>query len=260
MLIPKSITLKAPAPYIGRRYETCNSMILEICAEDLASCLNAQKGGARRIELCSALDQGGLTPGSGLIQIASQYVTLPIHVLIRPRGGDFVYERKELAVIRREIENCKAMGCEGVVLGALDTSGEIDPRLLEQWVQVAYPMEVTFHRAFDLCADQFEAMEIIAEAGCSRILTSGGAKTCVEGLDRLKELVEAAPEGLEIQAGSGVSPDNIPALHGAGVRNFHMSAREVVPSSVESELFAMERMQSGLDEIKRAVQVLKDLY
>ena len=220
-------------------------MILEICAEDIQSCMHAQQGGARRIELCSALDQGGLTPGSGLIQLANQYVTLPIHVLIRPRGGDFVYDRKELAIIRREIENCKAMGCAGVVIGALDEDGDIDGRLVAQWVQVAYPME---------------SLEILAEAGVNRILTSGCAPTCVEGLDMLAKLVEVAAEGLEIQAGSGVSPDNIAQLHAAGVRNFHMSAREWVRSNVSSALFAMDYQRSSLDEIKRAVEVIKDLY
>lgn len=235
-------------------------MILEICAEDIQSCMHAQQGGARRIELCSALDQGGLTPGSGLIQLANQYVTLPIHVLIRPRGGDFVYDRKELAIIRREIENCKAMGCAGVVIGALDDDGDIDGRLVAQWVQVAYPMEVTFHRAFDLTSDPMESLDILAEAGVNRILTSGCAPTCVEGLDMLAKLVEVAAEGLEIQAGSGVSPDNIAQLHAAGIRNFHMSAREWVRSNVSSELFAMDYQRSSLEEIKRAVKVIKDLY
>lgn len=222
--------------------------------------MNAQKGGARRIELCSALDQGGLTPGSGLIQMCMQYVTLPMHVLIRPRGGDFVYSRIELSIIQREIENCKAMGCDGIVIGALDTDGEIDPKLLERWVQLADPMEVTFHRAFDLSADPMGNLEVFADVGIRRVLTSGCAATCVDGVDMLAKLVEAAPEGLEIQAGSGVSPDNIPQLFEAGVRNFHMSAREWVKSDVASELFAMDYQRSSLSEIKRAVQVIKELY
>lgn len=222
--------------------------------------MHAQKGGARRIELCSALDQGGLTPGSGLTQMAMQYCTLPMHVLIRPRGGDFVYNRIELSIIQREIENCKAMGCDGVVLGALDEDGDIDAKLVERWVQLADPMEVTFHRAFDLCSDPMGALEILADAGVSRILTSGCAPTCEKGIDMLAQLVEAAPEGLEIQAGSGVSPDNIPKLFEAGIRNFHMSGREWVHSNVKSELFAMDYQRSSLDEIKRAVQVIKGLY
>jgi copper homeostasis protein len=188
-----------------------------------------------------------------------QYVTLPIHVLIRPRGGDFVYDRIEMAVIRREIENCKAMGCEGIVIGALDDDGDIDPRLLEQWVQWASPMEVTFHRAFALTRDPMESLHIIAEAGCNRVLTSGCAPTCEQGLDMLAKLVEAAPNGLDIQAGSGVSPDNIPLLHAAGVRHYHMSARETVESNVTSELFAMDYQHSSLEEIKRAVSVIKAL-
>lgn len=239
---------------------TSYTMTLEICAEDIQSCLNAQKGGARRIELCTALDQGGLTPGSGLIQIARQYVTLPIHVLVRPRPGDFIYDRRELAVMRREIENCKAMGCDGVVIGALDEDGDIDARLIQQWVEVAYPMEVTFHRAFDLVSGPLEALELLADCGVSRVLTSGGAPKAIDALEKLKQFVDAAPEQLSIQVGSGVNAANIPDFYVIGIRDFHLSAREPIESPVSSDLFEMDYFESGLEHIQEAVKVIKGLY
>ena len=148
--------------------------ILEICANSAESCIEAEKGGASRVELCAAIPEGGTTPSYGEIKVAQESVQIPINVIIRPRGGDFLYSENELKAMLYDIALCKQLGVHGVVIGCLTAEGEVDKVMLKQLMDAAKPeLSVTFHRAFDVCKDPFKALEEIIEAGCDRILPSG---------------------------------------------------------------------------------------
>lgn len=234
-------------------------MLIEVCAQSIESSLNAQKGGAWRIELCQALELGGLTPSPGLIQLASQYLTIPVHVLIRPRPGDFVYSRREMELIRREIELCKTMGVDGVVIGMLTPDLEVDVENLERLVDFARPMDVTFHRAFDTTPDLLESAHVIRETGCHRILTSGGAASAIEGIDMLSRLNELVGEDIAIMAGKGVNADNIPKLAAAGISQFHLSGQAEYEGVGSSDLFPINYFETEVEQIKAAKEVVKKL-
>jgi copper homeostasis protein len=240
-------------------YFDIRAMILEVVAESIGSCLNAQKAGAWRVELCSALEVGGLTPGSGLIQIASHYITIPIHVLIRPRPGNFTYSHPEMAVIEREIQNCKVMGVAGVVIGMLDDDREVDTVALKRLVERARPMEVTFHRAIDVSNDVMRSLEHIIDAGCDRVLTSGGKLNSVDGLDVLGKMVKNYGQDIEIMVGKGVNAQNIPLFASVGVTSFHVSGSVRQESAYSSELFDMGYNETDLEAIKEAKRVIKAL-
>lgn len=234
-------------------------MTLEICAQSLQSAVHAQKGGAWRIELCQALELGGLTPSSATIQLVSRYLTIPIHVLLRPRVGDFTYSRLEVETIKQDLENAKVMGASGVVVGFLDENQNVETDLLEGIVIQAAPMEVTFHRAIDVSADLEDATRAIIDSGCHRILTSGGAKSAMEGIDKLKNLQEKFGDRISIMAGKGVTSENIPMLAAAGLTEFHMSGSVTYESESPNDLFSMDFDESDLDEIRAARDVIKDL-
>src|SRR5215203_2363844 len=146
---------------------------IEIATTDYAGTEAAVNGGADRIELCSALSEGGLTPSFGLIKMCREKFDLPIFPIVRPRSGDFLYSDDEYNIIKNEVALCKELGCDGIVIGFLKRDGSIDKKRTAKIVEKAYPMEVTFHRAFDRCVNPFQGMEDIIEAGCQRILTSG---------------------------------------------------------------------------------------
>lgn len=189
---------------------------LEVCCGSLQSVTNAVEGGAERIELCSALSLDGLTPSMGLLKtVRTLYPALKIHVLIRPREGDFVYANEEIDVMVRDIEAALPYA-DGIVIGALTAEGDIDMvamRRLMDAVQHAAPnaqppVPVTFHRAFDACRDPFVAMEQIIELGCRRILTSGQQPRAIDGIDLLRQLRDLSDERLIIMPGGGVNPQN----------------------------------------------------
>lgn len=234
-------------------------MTLEICAQSLQSAINAQKGGAWRIELCQALEVGGLTPSSATVQLATRYLTIPVHVLLRPRVGDFTYSRLEVENIKQDLENAKIMGASGVVVGFLDEKQRVETDLLEGIVLQADPMQVTFHRAIDVSADLEESARAIIGSGCHRILTSGGASSAIEGLNALQDLNETFGDQISIMAGKGVTAENIPQLAKAGLTEFHMSASVTYENNNKSRLFSMEYDESEVDEIRAARNVIKDL-
>lgn len=201
--------------------------IIEICCADIESVEAAKEGGADRIELCAALEIGGLTPSSGLISEAVRIMGGErVNVLIRPRGGDFVYSCSEFRVMEADIAEAVALGAGGIVMGALTPCGEPDLRLLEE-IRRRFPeVTFTFHRAFDLSADPFESAKAIRAAGFDRILTSGLAPTALEGAQTIRRLVEEAGGAIEIMAGSGVTPENLTELISlTGVRAVHASAK-----------------------------------
>ena len=221
------------------------SYTLEICAASLPSALAAQAGGAHRIELCQNLEQGGITPSYGLIRQVLAQVSLPVFVLIRPRPGGFVYSPGELAIMRDDIAACRELGCAGVVLGVLDPAGRVDMAACQELIELAGNMTVTFHRAFDACPDQVQALEDIIAVGCQRLLTSGGQATSEAGQAQLAALVAQAAGRIQIMPGAGISASNVRALAAAtGAQEFHASAKREVPPEPEAGLFTAARWET----------------
>lgn len=234
-----------------------NVNVLEVCAGDIASVKAAAEGGALRVELCSALGEGGVTPSAGLIDGAmavSEATGLRVHVLIRPRGGDFVYDDDEVDCMVADVWHCRHKGVHGVVIGALTPAGDVDLGVCRRLVSAAGSMSVTFHRAFDVCARPFQALEDIISLGCSRILTSGQSTTAVEGLAMLTRLREAARGRVKLLAGGGVTPSNVGMLIASGaVDEIHASARSVVESAMQFRNPAVSMGAPGSDEYSRKV-------
>lgn len=199
------------------------SYTLEVIATSLESLESALEGGADRIELCSNLFCGGTTPSAGLIQAVMSESSVPVHVLIRPRAGDFAYSKSEMNVICRDIEFVKQCGAAGIVCGFLLLDGHIDKEITALIVELAAPLSVTFHRAFDVCRDPLLGLEDLIEAGCHRLLTSGQRNTAFEGRDLITHLVKQAGDRIIIMPGSGVNAENILQLKETGAHEFHMS-------------------------------------
>jgi copper homeostasis protein len=204
-------------------------MTIEVCAYSLESCINAQAGGAGRIELCGGLGEGGTTPSAGLIELVRQHIDIDIFVMIRPRGGDFVYDIFEEEIMRKDIDLAKKLGANGVVLGILTSDGQVDVTRTKSLVEHAKPMKVTFHRAFDLTPDPVKALKAVLETGAERILTSGQKPTAVEGIALLEQLSKEAGDSIEIMAGAGVNHDNAAQLAAAGVHSLHLTAKAFRP-------------------------------
>ncbi|MEO3407994.1 copper homeostasis protein CutC [Mucilaginibacter sp. CAU 1740] len=212
------------------------SVSLEVCANSVTSALAAQEGGAVRVELCENLKDGGTTPSHGTILMARSLLHIKLYVLIRPRGGDFLYNDMEYQLMMADIRYCIDAGCDGVVIGILKEDGSIDIERCTEMVRLArqWGLGVTFHRAFDMCADQHKALEQIIEMGCERILTSGGKSTAIEGASNLHRLIEQADGRLSIMPGSGVSETNVADLvHYTGATEVHSSARVRVASQMK---------------------------
>jgi copper homeostasis protein len=209
-------------------------MILEICANSLPSALAAQAGGADRIELCDNMAEGGTTPSYATILTSREMLTIQIYPIIRPRGGDFLYNDDEFDLMRKDIELCKQVGCDGVVIGLLNMDGSIDKKRTKLLVELAWPLGVTFHRAFDRCADPFHALEDIIACGCERILTSGQAPTAPEGADLIAQLVDRAAGRMIIMPGSGVRENNIAALvRKTKATEYHSTAKTTIGSKMQ---------------------------
>lgn len=199
---------------------------LEICIETPAAGIAARLGDADRVELCSALSLGGLTPSHGLIAETVAQCGLPVHVLVRPRAGSFVYSREELRIIERDIDAARQLGAAGVVLGLLDADGEVDLAQTRALVERAAPLEVTFHRAIDRSRDLSHSLERAIEAGCARVLTSGGKPTVSEGIDALAALVTQAAGRIRVAAGGGVTQQSAARLLAATPIDLHASLRK----------------------------------
>ena len=186
-----------------------NRFVLEICVESAEHAVAAERGGAHRIELCSDLSSGGITPSAGLMQTARRHVSVPIHVLIRPRAGDFCYSDHELETMRDDIHAAKQGGMDGMVLGVLDENSRIDVERTKMLVEFARPLPVTFHRAFDASGNLEASLEDVVQTGASRILTSGGEACAVDGLSMLARLVQAAKERILLMPCGGIDSENI---------------------------------------------------
>jgi copper homeostasis protein len=207
-------------------------MIIEIVAYSLESCLAAQKGGADRIELCGSPFEGGTTPSAGLLQSVKQSVSLPVHVMIRPRGGDFCYNSSEIQVMKSDITFAKQLGADSLVLGVLNPDGTVDENLLQELVSLAQPLPVTFHRAFDMTPDPFKALETLISCKINCILTSGQQNKAFEGKSLIEDLVKQAQRRIKIMAGSGVNIDNVQQLVATGIDALHLSGRATRDSAM----------------------------
>jgi copper homeostasis protein len=206
-------------------------ILIEVCVDSVASACAAERGGAGRIELCSGLLEGGVTPSAGLIELVRESVTIGLHVMIRPRGGDFCYDDAESEIMRRDIVNAKQLGADGVVFGILDIDGRVDVERTRRLIELARPLRVTFHRAFDM-----SALEDVCAAGADRILTSGGEQTSVVGREMITRLVGLANGRITIMPGSGINERNAAGLiQETGVREIHVGLRSAVPSPMRHQ-------------------------
>lgn len=208
-------------------------MIIEIAVFSLEAAIAAYQAGAHRIELCTAPAEGGLTPSAATMRLAKKYVKIPIHVMIRPREGDFCYSEREFEAMLLDIAAAKMVGMEGIVIGILNPDGTVDEKRTAILVDAAAPMNVTFHRAYDMVSDQEAALEAIIYAGCARILTSGGQQTAPQGIDNLADLVKKAGNRISIMPGSGVNISNVKQItEVTGAKEIHLSARSFVPGKM----------------------------
>ncbi len=208
--------------------------IIEIATSDFETTKSAVEGGADRIELCANLAEGGTTPTYGTILKCRELFSVLLYPIIRPRGGDFLYSDNEFDIMMQDIKLCKQLGCDGVVIGLLLSDGSIDMKRTAQLVEAAYPLGITFHRAFDRCKDPMLAMEQLIEIGCERILTSGQQPGAPEGVELIAALNKAADDRIIIMPGSGVRPDNIKMLaEKTGCTEFHSSLRGKQASKME---------------------------
>lgn len=206
----------------------------ELCVETVDAAIAAKEGGADRIELCSSLAEGGLTPSPGLLMRVLQQVTLPVHVMVRPRSGDFLYSVEDFAAMEQDLRYAKSMDATGVVFGILLADGRVDIPRTERLVALASPMEVTFHRAFDCTRNLAEALEDVIVTGAGRVLTSGGCARASEGAEAIAGLVRQAAGRIQIAAGSGIRATNVTQLlQQTGVTHIHASLRERVPSQMK---------------------------
>jgi copper homeostasis protein len=208
--------------------------IIEIATSDFITTKSAVAGGADRIELCANLAEGGTTPSYGTVKQCRESFDVLLYPIIRPRGGDFLYTEEEFSIMLQDIRLFKELGCDGVVIGMLNRDGRIDYDRSARLVETAYPLGVTFHRAFDRCRDPHEALEQLVEMGCERILTSGQLPTVSEGVELIAELNRKAEDRIIIMPGSGLRKENIKWLaEKTGCREFHSSLRGKANSAME---------------------------
>lgn len=221
--------------------------LLEIAVFTYHSALLAQEAGADRIELCENPAEGGTTPSFGYLKKVAETIQIPVFPIIRPRGGDFLYSADEWDIVLKDIQQCKELGFTGIVTGSLSKEGQINEDQLRKAVEIAYPMQVTFHRAFDRVADPFLAVEQVIAAGCSRVLTSGLHPEVMAGIEILSQLVQQAKNRIVVMPGSGVRSNNLAELQAkTGAREFHSSARIGLSSGMQ---FVNKAMQEQLDTL-----------
>jgi copper homeostasis protein len=244
--------------------------MIEVCANGLQSALNAQQAGALRVELCDNLYEGGTTPSPATIRLARKYLTIKLHVLIRPRGSDFLYDDLELEMIREDILFCKDAGCDGVVVGFLHSDGKIAVERTREIVKLAAPMSVTFHRAFDMTPDPFAALEDVIQTGAQRILTSGQKNFAPDGAGLIRQLAEKAGNRIIIMPGAGIDEHNIGTMiDSTGAKEFHLTGMGMVESKMQfrretvfmgglSQIPEFQIAESNVEKIKMVVEHYRD--
>jgi copper homeostasis protein len=236
-------------------------MKLEIIGFDIESCIVAQEAGANRIELCSGPGEGGTTPSWSFIKSAREKLHIDLYVMIRPRGGDFLYSDDEFEIMKNDIAICKQLGCDGVVFGILNPDGKVDKVRCKELIDLAYPLEATFHRAFDRVDDPFEALEDIIELGFERILTSGLVPKAIDSKQTIFELILQSAGRIIIMPGSGVNSGNIISIaESTGAKELHSSASVQVESKMKYQNPSMNESLKNVtvdkEEVKKMVQLL----
>jgi copper homeostasis protein len=240
--------------------------VLEIATSDFETTRSAVEGGADRIELCANLNEGGTTPSYGTIYQCRENFDVLLYPIIRPRGGDFLYTDDEYEIMLHDVKLCKQSGCDGIVIGLLNEDGTIDIKRTAALVDIAYPMGVTFHRAFDRCRNAFEALEQLVQIGCERILTSGQQPTVNEGMELIAELNKLGDHRIIVMPGSGVRKENIKLLaEKTGCKEFHSSLRSKTKSKMDFihpafENSAESYMNNSIDafEVSALKKILKE--
>ncbi len=209
-------------------------VVVEVCVDSVASAIAAERGGASRLELCASLTEGGITPSAGLIETTRSAVSLPLHVMIRPRSGDFLYDMHELEVMRRDIALAKQLGADGLVFGLLDVDGNVDVARTRELVDLARPLSVTFHRAFDMTNNLLRALEDVCATGADRLLTSGGEQMSLQAAETITQLIDRARNRIIVMPGSGIKPENVRAfLQQTGAKEIHVGLRSAVESPMQ---------------------------
>ncbi len=244
---------------------------LEICVDTVESAIDAQNAGADRIEFCNNLPGGGTTPGFGTISSARNNLTIGLHMIIRHRGGDFLYSDLEYDIMRREIDKCGECGVDGIVLGILESKGTIDIERTAKLIEHARPMSATFHRAFDMCVDPVKGLEDVIVSGASRLLTSGQKNKANEGIELISQLIQQAGKRIIIMPGSGINESNIAELAKiTGAVEFHLTGRKVIESEMifrrqnismggTSGIPEFSRKVADPDMIRSIINILKDI-
>ena len=230
------------------------TMVLEICVDSVESAIASQAGGAQRIELCSDLTEGGITPSPGMIQAVRKRVAMEIFVMVRPRGGDSFYTGHEYDAMRYDVVQIKLLGADGVVLGLLKPDGQVDVERTRELVKLAHPMQATFHRAFDMSSDLDASLSQVMETGAHRILTSGGMQSIAQGADRIAHLIAAAKGKIQIMVGGGLRQENIHKIALlTGAREFHCSLRTKIDSPITFRNRNLKLGTAASDEFSRFV-------
>lgn len=244
---------------------------VEVCAYSLFSCLAADRAGAQRVELCASPWEGGTTPSAGLVDQALKETSLEIHAMVRPRGGDFVYDASEKRTMLAEARSLIALGVHGIVVGALKPNGDLDVEFMREFRKIAGDRELTCHRAIDVSGDPIQVMEELIGIGFNRILSSGGKNKALDGIENLAELVAASKGRIQIMAGSGVNPVNCLDFVQIGVNAVHLSARTTRNSEMEyrrpgismggvTEISEFEVAYSSEEIIRAAISKIQDLF
>jgi copper homeostasis protein len=229
-------------------------IVFELCAESIDACMVARASGAHRIELCSALSEGGVTPSYGLIREAVSRSGLPVHILLRPRGGDFIYTDAELEVMREDLTSFRELGVSGIVIGFLHTDGTVNQELTREFVTMAGPLEVSFNRAFDHTPSLEQALEAVIACGCNRVLTSAGQRDVLQGAEALARLVRQAAGRIDVAIGGGLRLTNAAEVaRKTGAQHFHGSLRRPVASPMRYQRPSVLEEEGILPETRFAV-------
>lgn len=235
-------------------------MLLEVAVFNISSALQAVDAGADRLELCENPFEGGTTPSYGTLKTAREKITIPVFPIVRPRGGDFLYNYKEFEVLKKDVELCKELEFPGLVTGMLKKDGSIDVQRIKQIVEIAAPMEVTFHRAFDRSKDPLNALEDVIAAGCKRILTSGQVPNVADATLLIRKLIEQADNRIIILQGSGVRSSNLQMLiKETGGKEYHSSARINATSKMDFIVESMNETLSSINVDKEEVKKMKSI-
>ena len=231
-------------------------MILEICANSYQSALNAQNAGANRIELCSELSVGGITPSYSLLQKVAEKITIPVHVLVRPRSGNFCYSKDEFEQIKKDIKICKDFGFQGIVCGVLHSDNTIDIERTKELVELSKPLSFTFHRAFDCLTNPKKEILNLIDLGVNRVLTSGQKEKAIDGIELLKQLKEITENKIIILPGSGINSENVTYFKKAGFQEIHTSASKKVEN--QNNVFFDKTIQT-ISDVTIIQEILKNI-